>query len=272
MPELPEVETTRAGLEPHIVGNKIIEMTVLRRDLRWPITDALPSAVEGLSTQAILRRGKYLVFQYSCGVMLAHLGMSGSMRMVPTDSHLKKHDHWSIRFESGQELRYNDPRRFGALFWEAGDWQQHALISHLGPEPLGEDFDADYLFKSTRRRSLAIKNHIMDSGIVVGVGNIYAAESLFHARIHPALGAGKITKKQCARLVEEIKRVLARSIQSGGTTLRDYVNGNGQPGYFQQELWVYGREGELCKICETRLKGKRMGQRATVFCPTCQKR
>lgn len=270
MPELPEVETTRCGIEPHILNKKITGMTLRRRDLRWPVTPALPEAVAGQTIEAVMRRGKYLILQMQRGVILSHLGMSGSLRIASLSEELRKHDHWDLCFESQTVLRFNDPRRFGALFWEEGDWAEHELISHLGPEPLSTDFDAGYLYKSSRGRSLSIKNYIMDSQTVVGVGNIYAAESLFHAGIHPAMKAGKLSKKRAEILVDQIKRVLTAAIESGGTTLRDYVNGNGQPGYFQQELWVYGREGQSCKTCEETLKGQRMGQRATVFCPKCQ--
>lgn len=277
MPELPEVETTRAGIEPHIINKKISGMLLRRRDLRWPVTPALPDVVKGQYIEAVLRRGKYLILQMQTGVVLSHLGMSGSLRIAAASEAIRKHDHWDLCFDSTQVLRFNDPRRFGALFWEESDWQDHELIRHLGPEPLSADFDADYLYKTTRDKNskakkLAIKNHIMDSKTVVGVGNIYAAESLFHAGIHPAMSAGKLSKKRAGLLVTEIKRVLAAAIESGGTTLRDYVNGNGQPGYFQQELWIYGREGQPCKTCGEELKGRRMGQRATVFCPSCQKR
>lgn len=270
MPELPEVETTRAGIEPHILNKTVSSMLLRRRDLRWPISSELPEAILKQKIDGVSRRGKYLLLETNAGVMLSHLGMSGSLRIVTSDEALRKHDHWDLCFEDGTILRYNDPRRFGALFWEQGDWRHHALISHLGPEPLTNDFNAAHLFKSTRGRAQPIKNHIMDSKIVVGVGNIYAAESLFHSGIHPAMQAKKLTKIRAEKLVEEIKRVLGNAIKAGGTTLRDYVNGNGQPGYFQQELWVYGREGEACKTCSSELQGQRMGQRATVFCETCQ--
>lgn len=276
MPELPEVETTRRGIAPHIIKQRVRTMTLRRRDLRWPISDELPGVVEGQHIEEVLRRGKYLILKLQTGVMMAHLGMSGSIRIATGSEELRKHDHWDLCFESGTILRFNDPRRFGALFWcgseSDADWRQHELIAHLGPEPLSDEFDADYLFTSTRKRKLAIKNHIMDSQTVVGVGNIYAAESLFHAGIHPGVQAGKLSKKRAGVLVEEIKKVLSAAVESGGTTLRDYVNGNGQPGYFQQELWVYGREAMPCKVCGEALSGQRMGQRATVFCRRCQSR
>lgn len=272
MPELPEVETTKRGIEPHILNLRVKQMTLRRRDLRWPVSSELPDVVKGQTVEAVHRRGKYLVLQMQTGVMMAHLGMSGSMRIASEADSLRKHDHWDLGLESGAILRFNDPRRFGALFWCQSDWQTHPLIAHLGPEPLSDEFDADYLYQSTRKRQLAIKNHIMDSKTVVGVGNIYAAESLFHAGIHPGLSAGKLSKNRSELLVQAIKRVLAAAIESGGTTLRDYVNGNGQPGYFQQELWVYGRAGQFCKKCGQTLRHQRMGQRATVYCSSCQTR
>lgn len=272
MPELPEVETTRRGLEPHLVGKKVLNLQLYRRDLRWPISPELPESVLDRRFRDVKRRGKYLVFEMDQGAMLAHLGMSGSMRLSGSEDLLRKHDHWELTLENGVMLRYNDPRRFGLLFWIAEHWDQHPLLRELGPEPLGPEFTPEYLYQSCRNRIQAIKNHIMNSKTVVGVGNIYAAEALFHAGIHPAMPAGKLTRPRSMRLVEEIKAVLARSIDQGGTTLRDYVNGNGQPGYFQQELWVYGREGQPCKTCGSPLIGSRMGQRATVFCSTCQKR
>jgi formamidopyrimidine-DNA glycosylase len=272
VPELPEVETTRMGLEPHLTGKKVLNLQLHRRDLRWPISPELPEAVLDQHFQSVIRRGKYLAFRMDRGTMLAHLGMSGSLRLSGSEESLRKHDHWELTLNNGVVLRYNDPRRFGLLFWLAGDWQQHPLVCNLGPEPLGAEFTADYLYQSCRGRSQAIKNHIMNSKTVVGVGNIYAAESLFHAGIHPAMPAGKLSRIRAERLVNEIRSVLTRSIEQGGTTLRDYLNGNGQPGYFKQQLWVYGREGLPCKICGSLLKGSRMGQRATVFCNKCQKR
>lgn len=272
MPELPEVETTRLGLEPHLAGKTVLNLHLYRRDLRWPVSPELPDAVLDQEFRALKRRGKYLIFEMNRGAMLVHLGMSGSIRLSGCEESLRKHDHWELTLNNGMLLRYNDPRRFGLLFWLTHNWEQHALIRNLGPEPLGLEFTADYLYQSCRGRTQAIKNHIMNSQTVVGVGNIYAAEALFHGGIHPAMPAGKLSIPRAARLVEEVRAVLTRSIEQGGTTLRDYVNGNGQPGYFKQQLWVYGREGQPCKICGNLLKGSRMGQRATVFCAYCQKR
>lgn len=272
MPELPEVETTRLGLEPHVTGRFIEKMTLNRRDLRWPISDALPEALDGQQIDSLERRGKYLVFKIGSGFMLSHLGMSGSIRIAPPNEKQRKHDHWLLNVGSGQELRFNDPRRFGALFWMTEDWRRHPLIASLGPEPLSDEFSGDYLYRLSRLRKLAVKAFIMDSKVVVGVGNIYASEALFHAGIHPTLSAGKLSRNRCEILVEQIKTVLAMAITRGGTTLRDYVNGSGQPGYFQQELWAYGRKNQACKKCGTLIKEIRLGQRSTCFCPSCQKR
>jgi len=271
MPELPEVETTRAGIAPYLEGKRIKALNLHRRDLRWPISDELPSAAIGQTVSRVLRRGKYLVLQLQQGAMLLHLGMSGSLRVAQPKEPLKKHDHWQLWIDEGRELRFNDPRRFGALFF-VEEWESHSLIAKLGPEPLSDSFHGDYLWAMSRGRSVAIKTLIMDAKTVVGVGNIYAAESLFHAGIHPTLKAEKLSKARATKLVEEIKRVLAAAIEQGGTTLRDYVNGSGNPGYFQQELWVYGREGEPCKTCGSSIKQIRLGQRASCFCPACQKR
>lgn len=272
MPELPEVETTRRGIEPHVVGQKIEKLGINRRDLRWPISEDLPDAAEGQKVLSLQRRGKYLIFELEQGYLIAHLGMSGSIRVCLASQPRKKHDHWQLSTGSDQELRFNDPRRFGALFWQPTNWQQHVLIASLGPEPLSDEFDSTYLYSKARGRKLPIKSLIMDSKIVVGVGNIYAAESLFHAGIHPMLMAGKLSKPRAERLTLEIKSVLAAAIEKGGTTLRDYVNGSGRPGYFQQELWVYGRADQPCKICSTPIKEMRLGQRSTCFCSQCQKR
>ena len=272
MPELPEVETTRRGLKTHVCGQKVQAMTLYRRDLRWPISSELPEVVLEQGIKTLDRRGKYLIFNFEKGAMLAHLGMSGSIRIANPTEQLRKHDHWTLRFQPDQELRFNDPRRFGALFWVESDWQKHPLISELGPEPLLEDFTGDYLYSASRSRKQAIKSLIMDAKTVVGVGNIYASEALFHARIHPQLASGKLSRVRADKLVREIKRVLAKAIERGGTTLRDYVNGTGNPGYFQQELWVYGRKGLPCKVCGTPIKEIRLGQRSTCFCPNCQKR
>lgn len=273
MPELPEVETTRSGLEPYVLGQRIESLQLNRRDLRWPVSSELPAAADTKKIVSLMRRGKYLIFELEEGYILSHLGMSGSIRVCLSSEPRKKHDHWQLKLVGqDRELRFNDPRRFGALFWKSANWQQHDLIRNLGPEPLLDEFDGSYLHRRARGRTLPIKSLIMDSKVVVGVGNIYAAESLFHAGIHPMLASGKLSKPRADRLVTEIKTVLASAIAKGGTTLRDYVNGSGKPGYFQQELWVYGRSDQPCKVCSAPLKEIRLGQRATCFCRQCQKR
>ena len=272
MPELPEVETTRRGLQKHLHEQTIQAMNLYRRDLRWPISPELPDVALGQRIESLARRGKYLIFSLQKGHMLAHLGMSGSIRIAKPSEQLRKHDHWSLRINTNQELRFNDPRRFGALFWVESDWQQHPLIAGLGPEPLSKDFSGDMLYDISRGRKQAIKALIMDAKIVVGVGNIYASEALFHAGIHPKLVSGKLSRVRAGKLAQHIKQVLTKAIERGGTTLRDYVNGAGNPGYFQQELWVYGRKGLPCNVCGAAIREIRLGQRSTCFCPNCQKK
>lgn len=272
MPELPEVETTLRGLQTHLREQTVQAMNLYRRDLRWPISSELPDAALEQKIKSLSRRGKYLIFNLQAGHILAHLGMSGSIRIASPSEQLRKHDHWSLRFNSDQELRFNDPRRFGALFWVESEWEQHPLIAGLGPEPLTEDFSGNFLYDVSRGRKQAIKALIMDAKVVVGVGNIYASEALFHARIHPKLASGKLSRVRAEKLAQQIKQVLTKAIERGGTTLRDYVNGAGNPGYFQQELWVYGREGLPCNVCGAAIREIRLGQRSTCFCSNCQKK
>ena len=271
MPELPEVETTLRGIAPQLVGNKVGSLVVRQWRLRWPVPKRLPTKVRGRTVKALRRRGKYLLFEFDSGTALMHLGMSGSLRIVDDSEPILKHDHidWCIDGGKGR-VRFNDPRRFGALLWTEQDIDQHALIKDLGPEPLLADFHGDYLFQRARKRKLPIKSLIMDSKVVVGVGNIYANEALFLAGIRPGRAAGGLTRVQCHALVAQIKSVLAKAIQVGGTTLRDFVGGDGKPGYFQQSLYVYGRAGEACRRCAKPLRERRIGQRATVYCSQCQ--
>ncbi len=271
MPELPEVETTRRGISPHIQHNTIRSVTIRNPRLRWPIDAALPKRLKGRIIDDVERRGKYLLIRVENGTLLWHLGMSGSLRILLQHEPPKTHDHVDITFNDGKILRYNDPRRFGAVVWTEAPAEEHALLHHLGPEPLEEEFNADYLYTKSRKRQQAIKSWIMDSKIVVGVGNIYANEALFYSGIHPLKAAGKITRKQCEKLVEEIKRILQAAILRGGTTLRDFVNSDGKPGYFAQELSVYGRGGEDCRQCGKALTEKQIAQRASVYCTICQK-
>ncbi|WP_145007144.1 bifunctional DNA-formamidopyrimidine glycosylase/DNA-(apurinic or apyrimidinic site) lyase [Pseudomonas oryzihabitans] len=270
MPELPEVETTRRGIEPHVVGQRVRRVIVRDARLRWPVPEDLDVRLSGQRIEAVERRAKYLLIKAESGTLIGHLGMSGSLRLVPADQPPAKHEHVDIELESGLSLRYTDPRRFGALLWTQ-DPLAHVLLSKLGPEPLTAAFDGGRLYELSRGRSMAVKPFIMDNAVVVGVGNIYAAEALFAAGIDPRRAAGSISRARYDRLAEEIKKVLARSIESGGTTLRDFIGGDGAPGYFKQELFVYGRKGEFCKVCGTGLQEIRLGQRASVYCRKCQR-
>lgn len=270
MPELPEVETTRRGIEPHVTGSTIEQLVVRNPKLRWPVPRDLAEHLVGDQFNAIERRGKYLLFKTAKGTLLGHLGMSGSMRICSREADIKKHDHIDIVFANGQVLRYHDPRRFGFLLWTEDDPLLHERLIKLGPEPLSDDFTGDHLHQLSRKRSVAVKNFIMDSHTVVGVGNIYASESLFLAGIRPTRAANRVSKKDYNHLAEHIRIVLDRSIQQGGTTLKDFVNSDGQPGYFAQQLNVYGRSGEPCRHCGTTIKNKVIGQRASYYCPQCQ--
>jgi formamidopyrimidine-DNA glycosylase len=269
MPELPEVETTRKGIEPHLVGNVINEIKIHNGSLRWPVPSTV-SALNGAVVSSVERRGKYLLINVPAGTAIVHLGMSGSLRICKPRDTRRKHDHIELLIESGNCLRFHDPRRFGCFLWQAAGEPLHSLLAKLGPEPLSDAFSAEHLFKATRKRQVAIKNLIMNSEIVVGVGNIYASESLFMAGIRPGRAAKRITKIESAKLVETIKLVLERSIKQGGTTLRDFINSDGNPGYFAQSLQVYGREGEPCRVCEVAITQKVLGQRSTFYCPNCQ--
>jgi formamidopyrimidine-DNA glycosylase len=271
MPELPEVETTRRGIEPHLRGNTITRLVVRQPRLRWPIPAELGVALTGSAIERVERRAKYLLVPFAHGTLIMHLGMSGSLRLVPIGQAAEKHDHVDIELSSGQLLRYTDPRRFGAILWQASGAPAHPLLENLGPEPLTDAFDGDYLFERSRRRNVPVKSFLMDGHVVVGVGNIYANEALFSAGIRPDRSAGKISRERYVRLVEEVKQVLARSIKQGGTTLRNFVGGDGKPGYFRQQLLVYGRGGEACRQCESILVEVRLGQRSTVYCRRCQR-
>lgn len=270
MPELPEVETTRRGVEPHILDRQIVRVDVRERRLRWPVPDALMDELPGKRFTSVERRAKYLLFQCEGGVLLVHLGMSGSLRLTPADEPPGKHAHIDIVFDSGTALRYTDPRKFGSMHWQPAGAGEHPLLQDLGPEPLGGDFSGALLYRKSRGRKTAVKNLIMDSRIVVGVGNIYACEALFLAGIHPARACGRISEQRCEKLAKTIRTVLGNAICAGGTTLRDFSGGDGRPGYFKQELNVYGRGGGNCVRCSASLREIRLGQRSTVFCPACQ--
>ncbi len=270
MPELPEVETTRLGIEPHVSGHTIKKLIVRERRLRWPVEDGLEKHLSGRRVSHVTRRGKYLLIHTDKGVLILHLGMSGSLRILPSTTPPLKHDHLDIVLDNQECLRLRDPRRFGSIFWTTDDPGQHALLKNLGPEPLSDAFDAEYLFRLSRKRKVAVKQFIMNSHIVVGVGNIYANEALFLAGIRPGSAAGRLSKPRCQQLVEAIKTVLAKAIKQGGTTLRDFTAADGNPGYFRLQLNVYGRGGEPCPRCGTTIKSLHQGQRATYYCPKCQ--
>jgi formamidopyrimidine-DNA glycosylase len=271
VPELPEVETTRRGIAPALEGRLINRMVVRDRRLRWPVPAAIEQKLAGQLVTALHRRGKYLLLQTPAGTALIHLGMSGSMRIVAPDDTPEKHDHFDIVTDQDEIIRFNDPRRFGSLLWAGSTPFDHPLLAELGPEPLGDEFSGTYLWQSGRGRKVAIKQHIMNGRIVVGVGNIYANEALFKAGIHPKRAAGKISRPRMQALVEEIKAVLDAAIRQGGTTLRDYRGGDGKPGYFKQQLTVYERAGRPCKRCGSVIKRTVQGQRATYYCAACQR-
>ncbi|MBL6813699.1 MAG: bifunctional DNA-formamidopyrimidine glycosylase/DNA-(apurinic or apyrimidinic site) lyase [Luminiphilus sp.] len=269
MPELPEVETTRRGIEPFLSGQTIERIHVRETRLRWPVS--LPDHLAGSEVLNVTRRAKYILIETETGALVVHLGMSGSLRVVTPDDALRLHDHIDIEIKNGPWLRYNDPRRFGSFHFAPHPCQEHWLLKNLGPEPLGNEFSGDYLFATSRRRRVAVKNHIMDGKVVVGVGNIYAAESLFRAGIRPSTPAHKVSRVAYQFLAAAIRDILGNAINVGGTTLRDFVGSDGQPGYFKQSLNVYGRQGEGCRICGSPLKLQILGQRSTVYCPVCQR-
>lgn len=268
MPELPEVETTRLGVLPHVVNRTLTATQIRNPNLRWPVE--VPDSLIGQTILEVERRAKYLLFRFPSGSLIVHLGMSGSLRVATPSDVPKKHDHVDLVF-GDVVLRYNDPRRFGSMHWQPGVATEHWLLKHLGPEPFDPDFSGAYLKRLAKKRKQAVKNFIMDGRIVVGVGNIYANEALFMAGIRPTVPAAKVTLLAYERLAEDIVQVLNAAIEMGGTTLRDFVGSNGEPGYFKQKLFVYGRAGLPCRRCDTELKGKVIGQRASVYCTNCQR-
>lgn len=269
MPELPEVETILRGIEPFVIEKKLTEAIIRFPTLRWPIPANLSATLKGKKLKALRRRGKYLVFEFTNGDLILHLGMSGRIRVLTKSTSAQKHDHVDLIFDNDVCLRFTDPRRFGALLW-ADKAEQHPLLADIGPEPLEADFTASYLYEISRQKKVVIKVFIMNGKNVAGVGNIYAAEALFLAGIHPEKITGDLSKEECAALVKAIKTVLKRAIKSGGTTLKDFSNHEGTPGYFATKLQVYGRENQACPTCKTKLRLIRLGQRSTVFCPRCQ--
>ena len=270
MPELPEVETTRSGIAPHLVGRRVLALAIREPRLRWPIADELIANLTGQRIDAIERRAKYLLVHTAAGSAVLHLGMSGSLRVLAADAPIGKHDHYDWQLDSRRILRYTDPRRFGCLLWQPRG-ETHPLLAGLGPEPLSDAFDGDHLWAHSRTRTASVKTCIMDQAVVVGVGNIYAAEALFAARIHPQRAANRVSRERYARLAEAIRRILAHAITRGGTTLRDFISPDGVPGYFEQELFVYGRAGQPCRVCATPIRVITLGQRSTFYCPRCQR-
>ncbi len=270
MPELPEVETTLRGLKSHLEEKTVQDVIIRCNKLRWQIPSSLKTILVGQPLHALSRRGKYLLLQFKSGTLIIHLGMSGSLKILTTFLPAQKHDHVDIIFSSTLILRYTDPRRFGAILWTLDNPEHHILLKFLGVEPLEKEFSANLLFEVAQKRNTAIKLLIMNPRVIVGVGNIYATEALFLAKIHPAVPAKLLTLQQCEALVNAIKKVLKRAIQQGGTTLRDFVNSEGKPGYFSQKLNMYGRQQKTCVICQTIIQSIRLGQRSSSFCPQCQ--
>lgn len=271
MPELPEVETTRRGIAPSVEGHMIEQIVVREPRLRWRVPRELPQMAAGQRVRDLRRRAKYLLFDLERGTMILHLGMSGSLRLLPCATAPMPHDHVDIVLDSGVCVRFNDPRRFGSLLWTTDDPLTHPLLKLLAPEPLSAEFNGEYLARAAKGRSVAIKLLIMNSQVVVGVGNIYASEALFRAGIRPRRSAGRMKRAEFDALAKAIKEVLRAAIRQGGTTLRDYVNPEGMPGYFRQKLFVYERTKEPCRRCRTPIRHLVQGQRSTYFCPTCQK-
>lgn len=270
MPELPEVETTARGIRPHIEHRVIESVQVRNFKLRWPVDADLPQILSAQTLQSVERRAKYLLLKFNTGTLICHLGMSGSLRIITAPTELKKHDHISLHFSHGVELRYHDPRRFGAMIWTPEPVEQHPLLKLLGPEP-DSITDPNYLYHLSREKKTAIKTFIMDNHNIVGVGNIYANEALFLSGIHPKRAAGRISKARFQTLQRTIQEVLTKAIEQGGTTLRDFVNSDGQPGYFAQQLNVYGKTNQPCPVCETSIKSLTIAQRNTFYCPNCQR-
>ncbi len=271
MPELPEVETTLRGIAPHLKQRHVTNVVIRNPQLRWPIPANLPELLRGQVVRELQRRAKYLLIAFDRGTLILHLGMSGSLRILPAGTPAEKHDHFDLLLDHGQLLRLRDPRRFGAVLWHEGNITEHVLLQQLGPEPLEQNFDGTYLHRATRSRSAAIKQVIMDSHLVVGVGNIYANEALFRAGIRPQSAANKLSLPRCQRLAQNIKDVLQEAIKQGGSTLRDFVHSDGSSGYFQQSYFVYGRTGEPCRVCGTTIKQIKQGQRSSFYCPQCQR-
>jgi formamidopyrimidine-DNA glycosylase len=271
MPELPEVETTRRGILPALKGHRVTDVVLRHSQLRWPIPLNLPLLLKNQEVLDVQRRGKYLLLIFHHGTVLIHLGMSGHLKLLPLTEPYKKHDHVILVLDGQISLRFHDPRRFGAWLWTSEPPLEHPLLCELGPEPLSEDFSADYLQQALKNRTAPIKQLLMDSHLVVGVGNIYANEALFQARILPTMPGQQLKKPALKKLVTVTQQILQAAIQQGGTTLKDFSQSDGNPGYFSQHLFVYGRANQPCYQCKTLLVECRLGQRSTVYCPRCQR-
>ena len=271
MPELPEVETTRRGLEPHMLGRRIRTLQLRDSRLRWPVPPELPSMVAGKTVLGLTRRAKYLLLETDGPTLLLHLGMSGSLRRCAPGTPPRPHDHLIFQLDDDFEIRLHDPRRFGCCLPLPETPAVHPLLSALGPEPLSDDFDGDHLYRLSRGRRAAVKAFIMDQQVVVGVGNIYASEALFLAGVRPGRAAGRVSRREYHDLASQIRRVLTDAITQGGTTLRDFVREDGTHGYFRQQLRVYGREGQPCLTCATPIRNRRISNRASAYCPRCQR-
>jgi len=271
MPELPEVETTRRGIAPHIEARTPTEVIVREPRLRWPVPRDLDTTLRGHRLARVERRAKYLLLRFEHGTLLLHLGMSGSLRVLPASTAPQTHDHLDIVFDDGQCLRLRDPRRFGSVHWTSDDPADHPLLRELGPEPLGDEFTGDYLYERSRARKSAVKVFLMDSKVVAGVGNIYANEALFRAGVHPGRAAGRISRERYRRIAAAVREVLTAAIAAGGTTLRDFTLADGSPGYFRLSLAIYDRTGLPCPRCGQAIRASRLGQRSTFHCPHCQR-
>lgn len=271
MPELPEVETVRRGIAPHLIGQQVVHVVVRQPRLRWPVPEELETVLAGQTFRRVERRAKYLLLHTDAGTVIFHLGMTGRLRILSADTPYQKHDHVDLALADGRCLRFNDSRRFGALLWTVEPPDRHPLLQALGPEPLDEGFSSAWLHQRAQGRVLAVKPFIMDQHNVVGVGNIYASESLFAAGISPLRPAGQVTLAEYEQLVQAIREILGEAICQGGTTLRDFAGGDGEPGYFQQHLCVYDRYRLPCRVCSESIDRCRLGQRSTYFCPRCQR-
>ena len=273
MPELPEVETTRRGIEPYLINREVQTIEIRNSKMRWPVKETVRELI-GQKMESVERRAKYILIQSNAGTLILHLGMSGSLRICPCDTELKKHDHFIIGLGDQMEMRLHDPRRFGAVLWHRsceGPVSEHPLLCHLGPEPLSSEFDANYLSRRCKNKKTTIKQHIMNNKVVVGVGNIYACEALYRSGIKPTRHAGNISSARLSVLSNQIKNVLSDAIQQGGTTLRDFLNQDGQPGYFKQRLQVYDCEGQPCRHCGRSIKRVIISNRSTFYCSKCQR-